>query len=284
MNLNGNISLLPQLFLIGLITACEEIWFISDAFAFTSFEQHFKDREAETASGYVHNTFDIKGFFTNKFTHYDQNAVSRICNTLITALQEKIKLPKWIIIVMDDDLIKYIDVDSKDIAEVLSRLLDNIMKEHNKTIAIHKDFLPPRAQRKHFPQFIWIKAPVHNNFSNNAERIKFNSALTNMVKFHANTSVLELKKGWDPENHNLFDSYSRRYTREGFSSYWAAIDKMVKFADTILIKKQMKTLERERTKQSSIKQQQPSKITDQYDPFHWENVAYLMTLSNNVLI
>ena len=94
-------------------------------------------------------TFDVKGFFTNKFTHFDQNTVSRMRNTLIKAITDRILLPKWIFVVFDDDLIKFIKYKGDDhlgnIQDSLERLVNNIMKEHNKAIVLQKDFLPNKS-------------------------------------------------------------------------------------------------------------------------------------------
>ena len=84
---------------------------------------------------------------------------------------------------------------------------------------------------------MWIKAPHHKNFANNLHRMKFNKALESMAKLHDNMFVLELVNEWDQYDTSLYITESRRYTATGLSTYWRAVDKTVKYADTILLKK-----------------------------------------------
>ena len=119
-------------------------------------------------------------------------------------------------------------------------MIDHLMKEFHKLITIQKEFLPKRAKRANYPSIVWIEAPLHSNFCNNPERVKFNRELNNVARFHENNFVLQLKKFWDPADSSLYASEYRRYTNEGLTSYWTAIDLTVKFADTILLKKKKK--------------------------------------------
>ena len=102
-----------------------------------------------------------------------------------------------IIIVLDDDLITYFNDDSPGISISLGRMANSIMAEFDKLINTQKEFLPKRSKRPNYPAFIWIQAPLHNNFYNNSERVKFNRELINVARFHENTYVLPMKKIWD---------------------------------------------------------------------------------------
>ena len=84
---------------------------------------------------------------------------------------------------------------------------------------------------------MWIKAPYHVNFANNSERDKFNNSLDRMVKFNTGVKSLELKKVWNYSDTNLYIKESRRFTSAGYMAYWEAIDRTVKYCDTILAKK-----------------------------------------------
>ena len=243
-----------------------------------------KDKEEEEHS-YVKCFFDVKGFFTNKFTHFDQNLVSRLCNVLVTALIDRVILLKWVIIVMDDDLIKYTQFDDDfGVADSFSRLIDNVMKEHLKSLAIHKEYLPQKAKCKGIPQILWIEAPLHDAFNNNSSRSKFNTCLNEVVKFHADMHVLSLKKVWDPVNLNLFDKFSRCFTREGLHTYRNAVDRTFKFADTLLLKKLAKQLDLPKTLSLSFASKNAE--TNNFhrsDRFHW-NRTYCTSTDRKPLL
>ena len=260
----------------GKVQACDEIWVLGDAFAISSFEQYYKERDVEDYKGFTMTTFDVKGFFTNKFTHFDQNTVSRMRNTLIKAITDCILLPKWIFVVFDDDLIKFVRDKTEDypgnIQDSLERLVSNIMKEHNKAIALQKDFLPNKSQHQKQPQIVWIEAPLHVNFPNNEDRMAFNKALNASAQFHDNTHVLALKKIWDPEDGQLFNTDARRFTSNGYSQYWYAVNRTIKFADTILMKKLVKKGEQSEY-DKNFKSTKFIRRSDKQDRFHWSNTS-----------
>ena len=62
-----------------------------------------------------------------------------------------------------------------------------------------------------------------------------------MAKLHNNVSTLALKKVWDSTNLKLFLKGSNRFTTSEFMAYWEAVDRTVRYFDSIvLLKKQGK--------------------------------------------
>ena len=60
--------------------------------------------------------------------------------------------------------------------------------------------------------------------------------------------ALQLKKTWMEDDSHLFNAEDKKFTDIGYKSYWNAVDKTVKFAHTLLLKKealasQKKTME-----------------------------------------
>ena len=146
-------------------------------------------------------------------------------------------IPKIIVVVMDDDIIKLFHDYQEGLSKGMGRVIDNIMIGFDRTIACHKDYLDDKSKKENYPLFLWIQAPRHKSFSNNAERIKFNKCLDRMSSYHANTRSLQLKKIWDAEDSTLFVKESRRFTAKGLDAYWEAVDKTIKYCDTLLMKK-----------------------------------------------
>ena len=56
----------------------------------------------------------------------------------------------------------------------------------------------------------------------------------NITKLHPHNRALELKQIWDAEDTNLYIAEVARYTAAGLNSYWKAIDRTIKFYDSIL--------------------------------------------------
>ena len=215
----------------------DHIWVISDQFGFQSYEEHFKQRSLKEHQGYMRENFEVTGYITGRFASPNPNLISRLCNSLVSAMKSNPLLPKYVVIVPDDDMIKYLHHYGSGISNALGRLVDKVMGDHEKSTSSHKDYLPEKCKRDAYPYFIWIQAPLHININNNPERVKFNHCIDRMTKFHSKVLSLQLKKIWDPQDTNLFIKESNRFTCTGFSAYWNAVDKTVKYCDTILIKK-----------------------------------------------
>ena len=115
------------------------------------------------------------------------------------------------------------------------------MTEYERGVASFKENLPAKSSRDSYPNFLWIKPPYHDNFENNSERFKFNKALDDACKFHKNVHALELKKVWDSKNSKLYSTSHTKFTSEGLYKYWEAVDRTVRYCDSILLKKREKT-------------------------------------------
>ena len=49
-----------------------------------------------------------------------------------------------------------------------------------------------------------------------------------------------VKHVWDPKNLNLYLKDNQRFTAEGYTAYWEAVDRTVRYFDSVLPKKQKK--------------------------------------------
>ena len=152
---------------------------------------------------YIFETFEVYGFYTSKFLSADQNTVSRFRAMMHKAIQEQILLPKYVIIIPDDDLVSYFGCEGAGFNKNMNRLLNHIMSEHNKLILAQKDYLPNKAKRPLYPHIVWLQSPYHRYFRNNNLREEFNRCLIDVVRFHDNTITLPFKKIWDEEDSTL---------------------------------------------------------------------------------
>ena len=145
--------------------------------------------------------------------------------------------PKFIVVVIDDDMVKYVNFNRFGVSDAYSRLINSIMVEYDHLVEAQKEFLPKRSKNNEHPIFIWIAPPTHDNFSNNHMRKKLSKSIETTSQFHKHSYVLHLKKGWDATNPGFFLRDARRYTAEGLAAYWIGVDKAIKYVDTILLKK-----------------------------------------------
>ena len=226
-------------YFVGKIPARNSIWIISDEFGNNSFEEYFKQRQLENNGNdnYMNENFEVTGYVTSRFGS-NPSGIGRLRNSLVHAITKQVLLPKYVVLVPDNNIIKMLNHYRFGMSTALGRLIDYLMSEFDKIVKAQNEYLPTKSKQEgKFPHFIWIHAPLHDNFTDNYERGKFNKCLVTMAKLHQNTSTLELKKVWDPCNSNLFIKEARRFTSQGYTAYWDAVDKAVKYADTILMKK-----------------------------------------------
>ena len=229
--------------------------------------------------------FDTLGFL-NGFTSDNTSMIAQMANLLHKAMDcrfnnKLLPLPKIIVVVPDDDLVKLLcksDVDDhQNIGHSFNRILNFIMTEYERGVSSFKEFLPAKCVNTDFPQFLWIAAPMHENFNNNNLCFKFNRCLEETCKLHPRTTSLTLKPIWDPKDTCLYLGNSQRFTAEGYHSYWEAVDRMVRYFDSVLLKKQ---LDWKKSKKVFNLAANPGQLfsqkghIDQKDRFQWQNPLF----------
>ena len=216
------------------------MWFFGDEFGFHTFEKHFYQRDVKDYGGYTKEHYEVSGFMNNRTLSLDTNTVSRLHNVLISAITDKKKFAKIAVFVPDDDIINYMDIGEDGVRDPFGKVVDWLMTQHERIIMSWKEYLPVKAKNSTYPQILWIEPPVNINFHNNAEREKFAKSMNNAVRYHDNMHVLKLKKIWDEDDTTLFVKETNRFTTNGIKKYWEVVDKTVRFADTILLRKDKK--------------------------------------------
>ena len=230
-------------FLSAPVLAYDRCFIFGDEFCSRSFEQYFRSRKNSDYNNYTKANFDVHSFFNN-FTSDNPSVISRFVNLLVSATkavhqgQRPWPLPKIIIIVPDDDLIQILheSMNSKGLAKQFSRILNFIMTDYERSIASFKESLPAKCLKQDYPNLLWIQAPIHDGFYNNPERHKFNRALDEVVKLHSNVYTLILKKVWDPKDPNLYVEEAHRFTAAGYQGYWEAVNKTIRYFDSVVLK------------------------------------------------
>ena len=206
--------------------------------------------------------FDVIGFTSSEATNDNPSVVGRMANLLKTAVtttfgRKVCPLPKIIVIVPDEDIIDCLKDKEMGLPNAYSRLVKFLMNEYERNLASFKENLPLKSKREGYPHLLWILAPLHDKFYNNSQREKFNRCVEDMAKFHVNVICLELKKVWNSTDSALVDR--GKITSEGLKNYWEAVDKTVRYCDSVMLKK--------RFAKKTIKM--PNQ--NQNDKFRWHN-------------
>ena len=84
----------------------EKIWFIADDFGVKTFDRYvYSKKDGDNKDWYIFENFEVSSFYNNDYSSLNDNILSRLCNALVTAITEHVILPKYIVVVTEDDLI-----------------------------------------------------------------------------------------------------------------------------------------------------------------------------------
>ena len=249
----------------------ERCWIFGDDFASKSFQQHFQSRQSTDYNGYIKAHFNTTGFFNN-FMADNPSVISRMANLLTFALSKKcdgklLPLPRIIVVVPDNDLLRTMDGYTNELAKPFCRILNFIMTEYSRAVASYKENLPAKCVRTDSPQFLWIQLPSHVNFRDNDIRYKFNKCLEEVAKMHQNVTTLVLKKVWDRKDCQLY-LQSNKFSFDGYRACWEAVDKTVRCFHSVVLKKHDKRKTQRLNVSNSLDASHGQK-----DQFRWQNPA-----------
>ena len=239
---------------------------IGDNFGFNSFQKYY--HEQEKMERFMIKEFEVSGFNNDSKASYDINMISRFRNCFMGAITDQAILPKYVVIVPDNDIIKFFKWkmetrkrrDDNELVGAYECMLTWLMNQYSRLIMSQKDYLPKKAKKGDDPKFLWIEAPLNKNFKDNDYRMKFNTGLRKSAEYHTNNYTLALKKLWDEEDSSLYCRDDKKYMAKGYETYWESVDKAVKYADTLMLKKE------ERKKDHHTKSKKRFFNTDR---FHW---------------
>ena len=169
----------------------------------------------------------------------NKSLMARLHNNVVNAIGETPTplLPKAIIFVLDDDLIKSIHHDSLGLSEIFTHLLKNLMVGIHCMLLGHKDNLPVRSKKNSYPTILWALTPLHAAMPEawRSFRKKFNKALESAALSQDQMGVLKLLKVWNYDDSSLFRD--RRYTAQGLAAYWQSVDSAFRHRDTFVAAK-----------------------------------------------
>ena len=158
---------------------------------------------------FINKNFEVKPYCGSRFASNNTNILSRIENSFARALMENKKLPKYVVVVLDNDLIEYLEYKEFGISGMYEHWLEYLAKNISKMIEDRKAALPLSAIRYEYPLVYWMALPHHKMFEDNAPRHKFNQTLESLMKVYSNMRVAKIKEVWNYENNHLTTATGR---------------------------------------------------------------------------
>ena len=108
------------LFISDEIAYYEEMLILGDNFT----SRTYRDGVQLSDDLFITKYFDVKRFCNNRWASANTNILSRIENKYARALKENDKLPNYVVVVLDDDLIEDLMYQSEGVAEMYGERLE----------------------------------------------------------------------------------------------------------------------------------------------------------------
>ena len=213
--------------------AVDELWLVGDNFMSTTYRQHFllrKNKEFNETS-FMKNEFDFKPFCNSRYNSVMSNMLVRLQNTFAGALNKNKLLPKYVLVILDDDLITYLKFKGQGVSVLLGDWLTWLVDSFQDLIQMRKDQLPSKSKKDSYPCLYWCAAPTHNNYSQerNELRRKYNQCVETIMKNNNNKNMrlIRFKDKWSVFDNSLV--VNDQTTDHGLNVYWEAIDASFRF-------------------------------------------------------
>ena len=224
---------------------------------------------------YTKENFDVKALGGNDITSNVKDGIARFRNTLVIALRRYNCIPKMIVIVPENDLIKAIGKQGFGTGVHFETTLTWIMSEFESIMQTYIKFTPNRVRKgkTNWPYFLWMSPSLHDNYEeiDYQLRKKFTQNLENIVQKKETTAALRLKTVWNPRDLSLFSFREKRFTQHGWKTFWESIDKSIQFMDTKLIPEIIYNIEQRKKEafRSNDRDDDHNKSNRERAPKHW---------------
>ena len=201
---------------------------IGDDFAANTFYDNVKNIKKDEDL-YMKTNYDVVPFMDKSYTSNVCSILARTINHLVKAINTHTKLPKVIIFVMDDDIIRATKPPEKRAMLVYTEMMKWLFGRIERKIEERKDQLPMKAKCKEYPKIYWVEAKQHKYFENNVFRRKMNSVIQSLTSTFTSIRIMKMKKHWNFDDANLFKH--NRFSSTGLAKYWMSVDSGLEYND-----------------------------------------------------
>ena len=194
---------MSNFYLTGNIPALEDAWIVGDAFLREVFAVFQASRTSanlrQEELPFLYRRFNLFYFFSNPLA--GRNILLRILNSVIDGLNRHTFLPKYIIMLLDDNILRMMDLDSAGLTLQLERCMKWLAKQITGLIESRKEKMremrPGALQESdEQPVLIWIEyfeKPYMRQHLLQENRNKFNRAINEMAIKEKNCRVMTIE-------------------------------------------------------------------------------------------
>ena len=197
------------------------------------FQNAFHDKDVDFNMGYVKTRFDIFAFCNGSLSKdlKNRNVISRVRNNLVEAINLQTILPKYLIIVLENDLIKAANHYTDGFTDIMNSWISWLANKFHRIISAHKEKLPTKARKFKYPHIFWIPAVHHMSYSKSTNHYRqcMNTCIHDETTRFREFTMLMLHS-WDPRDFSLINK-DGNMTHRGKAQFWDAVDSMVQKFD-----------------------------------------------------
>ena len=228
-----------QIVIVERPQGIEDIWILGDKFVARTIQQYLMMRDEQAV--FMKSKYEIR-VITGGRQYLNRSVIGRTRNALVHAFAKYNKMPRFIIIAFEDDVIEDIHFNDFGLKVLYGEILDWLMTEIKQILANYRQYLPSRAKRDGYPQVIWIAPSIHISYTNNNKRSKFADSLRSVIELFNDATVFKLKKPWNEIDQEFYMYAPQRLSPHGARTYWLAVDDIVKKCDEALARYPMRPL------------------------------------------
>ena len=209
-----------------------ELWVIGDNFVAATYCEKFLNKDAKNG-WFMKSNYEVFNYCNSRYSSSNQNILSRIQITVAAAINEKVKLPQVILMMLHNDLVKALDIaEPTCCATAFGIWIEWLIQQVNKLIEDRLANLPKKAIREKESIVYWLQIPQHKewSFSRRAIHAKYNNVLDSVVKLYPRMRTIKFKESWDANDITLLSGTSIfGLSDRGLSQYWMAADLSVQY-------------------------------------------------------
>ena len=220
------------------VSAVSDVWIISDEFL-RSVISSLQGMKTETLMDnkhppFIYNYYNVFCYFQSPLSNV-KSIATRILNAMIEGLNERVCLPRYILILTDIDIIKYINKYDYMVGYNIKDMIVWLAKNIKRSLEGWKDDLKcKRAGTISISaelRIVWVQALYRPPDMNNKEVFsliaKYNQILVDVIQIDEHAHFMDITTVNEYEH---FDKFGQ-LTNSGKRKFWKAINEKLKSLD-----------------------------------------------------
>ena len=175
---------------------------------------------------FIYDFFNVKCYMANPLSKITE-VPARIANCISKALNDRVRLPNYVLIIPDGDIVKNINYYNYGFRELAEKAIKWMAKEITEKLNSRKEDLAKirkGAVLSHQPKFVWVEMidRIHVQDKYLAMRHKFNGAMHTVLADYSENYILSISRA-------MFDaslfSKEGKLNNRGKEKFWEQIDR-----------------------------------------------------------